>query len=673
LEAAFSSGEIAALSFGAIIFAIVVSFFLYLAATVDLAYKPVQIICSHVPDDGVHVSFTAERSFSIFSGSMLSVSGDEIMDKCVSLFSENVVEDENSAVDWDIMEEDLGGELGADVLAELDAVEGLQSAADANALQQADSGKKIIIAAHYNSWKQEGVNRIERDFSVLETGADDIDEDDKDNLHEKDDDDDDGNRRRLSGGGLSAAASGSTFSSVSLSTPSKPYTYIIDLFVDSGRYDGSRGEITLKIFGKNSEETSFLNLGKSFAKNEERQVTATDSVDVTHVSKLLLTTNSKDTLKFAAIRINRMAEGMKKGGSEANMKSSLKCRGSKRKGTWSCSQELSVKYWDNGTGEEADVEEDEKKGCRHEPCKYTTGPIDFNSISDFNNAILHRDEIEYPFGTIWNDCRRNGPSRFAHVAVCDGGCEDRHGSFKLSPATYFSDSSRAESGENSEDGGTGCQQKNGASYPKYCLEPLKNGAPWSMAGLKSKEQKAQCTKSVAHDRGHQVPANNWDGDKSIVTATNYMTNILPQAAQMNRGAWLRTEMLTECWRQEQPLTVIGGAVYITDPSIHNVKEWGEIDRSNWFMESHYVKNPAYYWKIVVAKETELEWGGAIAFWIPNHESASAKKIDDYIVPIKELEENLALWGEPEIFDGNLVGDKTYWPFIWPDPEGCWRG
>ena len=115
MEAAFSSGEIAALSFGAIIFAIVVSFFLYLAATVDLAYKPVQIICSHVPDDGVHVSFTAERSFSIFSGSMLSVSGDEIMDKCVSLFSENVVEDENSAVDWDIMEEDLGGELGADV------------------------------------------------------------------------------------------------------------------------------------------------------------------------------------------------------------------------------------------------------------------------------------------------------------------------------------------------------------------------------------------------------------------------------------------------------------------------------------------------------------------------------------------------------------------------------
>ena len=102
-------------------------------------------------------------------------------------------------------------------------------------------------------------------------------------------------------------------------------------------------------------------------------------------------------------------------------------------------------------------------------------------------------------------------------------------------------------------------------------------------------------------------------------------------------------------------------------------EWGNIDRTDWFLSSHYVKNPAYFWKLVIAKETDTEWGGAIAFWIPNHESASNKKIDDYIVPIKELEQKLALWGEPEVFDESIVGDKDYWPFIWPDPKGCHRG
>jgi len=283
------------------------------------------------------------------------------------------------------------------------------------------------------------------------------------------------------------------------------------------------------------------------------------------------------------------------------MKGSLRCNGSKRKKTWSCSQELSVTHLADGE-EEEEEEEETSKGCRFEECKYPSSlaAISHTSISDFANAASHRDPLTYPFGTVWNDCQRNGPSRFTHTAICDAGCANRHGSFKLSPKEVFGDDEKAGKGANEVGGGAGCQQKNGKAYPKYCLEPLVDGAPWSMSHLSSKEQKLQCTKSVAHDRGHQVPANNWDGDKATCAATNYMTNILPQAAQMNRGAWLRTEMLTECWRQEQPLTIIGGAVYKTGSLA--VPEWEGIDRSDWFMESHYVKNPAYFWKVVVARE-----------------------------------------------------------------------
>ena len=48
-----------------------------------------------------------------------------------------------------------------------------------------------------------------------------------------------------------------------------------------------------------------------------------------------------------------------------------------------------------------------------------------------------------------------------------------------------------------------------------------------------------------------------------------MTNILPQAANMNRGAWLLTEEITECYRDIDELLVIGGVIcqhqFKTDP------------------------------------------------------------------------------------------------------------
>lgn len=44
-----------------------------------------------------------------------------------------------------------------------------------------------------------------------------------------------------------------------------------------------------------------------------------------------------------------------------------------------------------------------------------------------------------------------------------------------------------------------------------------------------------------YDRGHQVPANHLDASPIAIKQSNFMTNILPQAPNMNRGAWLLTE------------------------------------------------------------------------------------------------------------------------------------
>jgi len=41
---------------------------------------------------------------------------------------------------------------------------------------------------------------------------------------------------------------------------------------------------------------------------------------------------------------------------------------------------------------------------------------------------------------------------------------------------------------------------------------------------------------VRYDSGHLVPANHLDASPTAITQSNYMTNVVPQAATMNRGA-----------------------------------------------------------------------------------------------------------------------------------------
>jgi endonuclease G len=69
-----------------------------------------------------------------------------------------------------------------------------------------------------------------------------------------------------------------------------------------------------------------------------------------------------------------------------------------------------------------------------------------------------------------------------------------------------------------------------------------------------------------YDRGHLVPANHLDHLAKGIAQSNYMTNILPQHAKMNRGAWLVTEEIIECTRDEEPLHVVGGPIWHTKKS-----------------------------------------------------------------------------------------------------------
>ena len=131
-----------------------------------------------------------------------------------------------------------------------------------------------------------------------------------------------------------------------------------------------------------------------------------------------------------------------------------------------------------------------------------------------------------------------------------------------------------------------------------------------------------------------------------------MTNILPQAANMNRGAWYRTEKIIECYRDIDELLVLGEVI------------WGSNPTDDYFLASHGVATPDAFWKLILRGTDRV-----IAWIIPNSQEATQARLDPYLVSVQELEARL---GDvfPEVPD-YAKGEKP--AVSWLVPFGCDRG
>jgi endonuclease G len=209
--------------------------------------------------------------------------------------------------------------------------------------------------------------------------------------------------------------------------------------------------------------------------------------------------------------------------------------------------------------------------------------------------------LDYEGFTVWLDCEKRGAVKWRYNAQRDTGNEKRADDFKLDPYVPKE-----------------CQQTSAAAYG--------NG----------------------YDRGHQVPANHLDASAVAIRQSNYMTNILPQASQMNRGAWLLTEEIVECYRDIDELLVIGGVI------------WGNNSKDDYFVQSHGVKTPDAFWKVVIRGN-----GDAIAWIVPNTKNAVEAKLDRYLVTVAEIEKRT---GEKLPVEGDARTTKP--KNSWLVPIGC---
>ena len=78
---------------------------------------------------------------------------------------------------------------------------------------------------------------------------------------------------------------------------------------------------------------------------------------------------------------------------------------------------------------------------------------------------------------------------------------------------------------------------------------------------------------------------------------------MPQTAILNQQAYLRAEEIHECWRDIVNLKSVVGIVMGNNPN------------NNYFVNSHGVQTPDYYWRIIKREHDINKDGDTIIAWL----------------------------------------------------------
>ena len=63
--------------------------------------------------------------------------------------------------------------------------------------------------------------------------------------------------------------------------------------------------------------------------------------------------------------------------------------------------------------------------------------------------------------------------------------------------------------------------------------------------------------------------------------------------------------------------------------------WGNNEADDYFVKSHGVRTPDAYWKVIIRGTGADE--RAIAWIVPNSKDATAKRLDQYLVSVDDIE------------------------------------
>ena len=127
-----------------------------------------------------------------------------------------------------------------------------------------------------------------------------------------------------------------------------------------------------------------------------------------------------------------------------------------------------------------------------------------------------------------------------------------------------------------------------------------------------------------YDRVHMAPADDMEWSSKAMQQCFYLSNMIPQSINVNRGIWSHLEEKVRKWAMER------GELYVYTGPIYLGKSWKTIGQNK-------VAVPNFIFKIVFDPQ-EME---ACAFIIPN-KTLEHHVIYRYLVSIREVEEKTHL-------------------------------
>lgn len=127
-------------------------------------------------------------------------------------------------------------------------------------------------------------------------------------------------------------------------------------------------------------------------------------------------------------------------------------------------------------------------------------------------------------------------------------------------------------------------------------------------------------KGSGYDRGHLIPSANMRFSEIAMSECFFLSNIVPQHLNMNRGRWKQLENKVREWvKVKRNLYIITGTV---------------IDEKSKRIGENRVAVPLYLYKIIY-DDMQKE---AIAFLMPNRRITSNEHLETFIVTIDMIEE-----------------------------------
>ncbi len=141
-----------------------------------------------------------------------------------------------------------------------------------------------------------------------------------------------------------------------------------------------------------------------------------------------------------------------------------------------------------------------------------------------------------------------------------------------------------------------------------------------------------------YDRGHIAPAANFSSSVEEMSESFYLTNMMPQNANNNRGIWKKTEgMARDFATKYGEVYVISGTIYEGEPVVMG----------------NNVLVPSHVYKIIIDPKNKR----AMSFLFPNTK-LRVRDLPNYIVSIKEIEKRSGVNFNPLLPEDSMEAVKA---------------